>query len=506
MKVTISGILTMILFCTTSGMTISDNVWYRDTTHTGKRPDCPFSKVGNQNYLWGTLDKCKNKCIKETTGKCNMLSRYGENAKTNTENYHCRFYACEDPFNFTWIDQTQWGNYANEANTYIIPVRHYTLESRYENKTIINYQNETVIVYQNKTINIDAAQPLVDLCINSIQPKNQLQKSNNRAFQIKSWNMGCEKREDTLLKCKSACNSPQGCCGITCQSNSCSGGGCCAASKAICKEACKFYFSPEAYNIITLYENKTRYINITNYLDITRYRDVIRNITRYNNVTRYSNITNEFINYITRYINKTRYYDKWINKTNTIEVVIPVYKNITKCDCTNNEKIYDKTTVAPEENHNKNIQISNNTIIDCSPPNKLMNFVFMVGFFITLTISIFATLICIWRCWLKDIMEDFMDDIFCCGYGDNIKTCCFWCCMCVDGAKEVSQTSTPDEETGSQPHVPSLATLAPVATAVNLATNVKLDSRMIEMNASTIVEEGVVTPRGTTIKRRRVQI
>ena len=117
--------------------------------------------------------------------------------------------------------------------------------------------------------------------------------------------------------------------------------------------------------------------------------------------------------------------------------MIPVYKNITKCDCTNNEKIYDKTTVAPEENHNKNVQISNNTIIDCSPPNKLMNFVFMVGFFITITISIFAALICIWRCWLKDIMEDFMDDIFCCGYGDNIKTCCFWCCMCVDGAKEV---------------------------------------------------------------------
>ena len=383
MKVNISCILSMILFFTTAtGMTISDNVWYKDTTHTGKRPDCPFSKIGNQNYLWGTLDKCKNKCIQETTGKCNMLSRYGENTKTSTENYHCRFYACEDPFNFTWIEQTQWGNYASEANTYIIPIRHYTLESRYENKTIINYQNETVIVYQNKTINIDAAQPLVDLCINSIQPKNQLQKSNNRAFQIKSWNIGCEKREDTLSKCKSACNSPQGCCGITCQSNSCSGGGCCAASRAICKEACKFYFSPEAYNIITFYENKTRYVNLTNYLNITRYHDIIRNVTRY--------------------------YDKWINKTNTIEVVIPVYKNITKCNCTNNDKIYGKTTVAPEENPDKNIQISNTTIVDCSPPNKLMNFVFMVGFFITLTISTFAALICIWRCWLKDIIEDFL--------------------------------------------------------------------------------------------------
>ena len=135
-----------------------------------------------------------------------------------------------------------------------------------------------------------------------------------------------------------------------------------------------------------------------------------------------------------------------------------------------------------------------------------MNFVFMVGFFITLTISTFAALICIWRCWLKDIIEDYMDDIFCCGYGDNIKACCFWCCMCVDSAKEVSRTSTHDEEIGHQPSVPSLATLAPVATAVNLTTNVKLDPKIIEMSATTIVEEGVVTPRGTTIKRRRVQI
>ena len=73
-----------------------------------------------------------------------MLSRYGENTKTSTESWHCRFYACENPFNFTWVDQTQWGNYANEANTYMIPVRHYTLESRYQNKTILTYQNETI--------------------------------------------------------------------------------------------------------------------------------------------------------------------------------------------------------------------------------------------------------------------------------------------------------------------------------------------------------------------------
>ena len=324
MKVNISCILSTIFFFTTAtGMTISDNVWYKDTTHTGKRPDCPFSKIGNQNYLWGTLDKCKNKCIQETTGKCNMLSRYGENTKTSTENYHCRFYACEDPFNFTWIEQTQWGNYASEANTYIIPIRHYTLESRYVNKTIFTYKNVTVTEYE------DAALPLEQLCKSSIPSKSQLSKSSNRAFQIKSWNVGCEKRKPTLSKCKTSCNNPQGCCGLTCASNSCSGGGCCAASKNICKMACEFMFLPQVYNIIPLYENKTRYINLTNYLNITRYHDIIRNVTRY--------------------------YDKWINKTNTIEVVIPVYKNITKCNCTNNDKIYDKTTAAPEENPEENL-------------------------------------------------------------------------------------------------------------------------------------------------------
>ena len=39
------------------------------------------------------------------------------------------------------------------------------------------------------------AQPFIDLCINSLPPKNSLEKSKNRAFQILSWNSGCEKKK-----------------------------------------------------------------------------------------------------------------------------------------------------------------------------------------------------------------------------------------------------------------------------------------------------------------------
>ena len=103
-----------------------------------------------------------------------MLSRYGDKTKKSTENYHCRFYACNDPFNFTWTKQLQWGNYANEANTYIIPIR------KYISNTCSNIVNKTV--YHNVTTNIDASEPLVDFCIRSIQP-SLLVKANNPSFQ-----------------------------------------------------------------------------------------------------------------------------------------------------------------------------------------------------------------------------------------------------------------------------------------------------------------------------------
>ena len=117
------------------GYQIPDSVWDKDTTHTGKRPDCPEINIPgsttNKNYKFAKLDKCKEVCIEEPTGKCNMLSRYGEDSKSASEPWHCRFYACPDPNSFAWITQTQWGNHADECNTYTLPIRHYTLESRY---------------------------------------------------------------------------------------------------------------------------------------------------------------------------------------------------------------------------------------------------------------------------------------------------------------------------------------------------------------------------------------
>ena len=130
-----------------------DPLWMKDSTHTGKRPDCPFVAINNagQNYIWLNLDKCKEKCIDEPTGKCNMVSRYGDTVKQSTEAYHCRFYACPDPENFNWITQIQWGNYANQANTYKLLVRHYILNENIVNRT--QWTNKTRWV--NKTRIVD---------------------------------------------------------------------------------------------------------------------------------------------------------------------------------------------------------------------------------------------------------------------------------------------------------------------------------------------------------------
>ena len=114
-----------------------DVSWVKDTTHTGKRPDCPFVGIRSDgaNYMWNTLAKCKEGCIKEPTGKCNMVSRFGETYKQSTDLYHCRFYACPDPENLVWISQQQWGNGASTSNTYKLPIRHYILNENIVNKT-----------------------------------------------------------------------------------------------------------------------------------------------------------------------------------------------------------------------------------------------------------------------------------------------------------------------------------------------------------------------------------
>jgi len=223
----------------------------------------------------------------------------------------------------------------NSTGQYIRPRCPYYYQDRYDN-VVYNHVNVTV------TQNEDAAAPLETLCKESIPPKSKLQKSANRAFQIKSWNVGCEKKKATLDKCKTACNN--GCCGSTCASNSCSGGGCCAASKNICVAACKWMWAPEVYNIIPyinvtnetriinktrlinkthiIYSNKTRWINKTHNITIfnnkTRWINKTHNITILNNKTRWINKTQVIYDNITLYTNKTR----WVNKTHNVTLYI----------------------------------------------------------------------------------------------------------------------------------------------------------------------------------------
>ena len=190
---------------------------------------------------------------------------------------------------------------------------------------------------------------------------------------------------------------------------------------------------------------------------------------------------------------------RWTNKTNIIEIEIPVYKNITiqqnstKCPSVKPDNIYIKPDTQASKTINKPSSNNTDENCDCDRENRLMNMVFMIGFFITLAITLFATLVCLWRCWIKDMVEEFIDDLFCCGYGNVIKDCYSWCCLCFSLVNDDSPT---DEEAPP----PTLATVAPVAQAVDVTRNMK-----IEM-PRTIVEEGVTTPNGTTIKRRRLQI
>ena len=61
--------------------------------------------------------------------------------------------------------------------------------------------------------------------------------------------------------------------------------------------------------------------------------------------------------------------------------------------------------------------------------DRLMNFIFMIGFFITLSLTLCCTIVILWRCWIKEMIEDYIDQLFCCGYGEAIKNCCDICCI-----------------------------------------------------------------------------
>ena len=73
----------------------------------------------------------------------------------------------------------------------------------------------------------------------------------------------------------------------------------------------------------------------------------------------------------------------------------------------------------------------------------------MVGFFITLSLTLCCTIVILWRCWIKEMIEDYIDQLFCCGYGEVIKNCCELCCICCEIC-EKDDNNNDDESDNSE--------------------------------------------------------
>ena len=530
---------------------IPDSIWYKDTSHTGKRPDCPFSQATDvQNYLWGILEKCKTKCIEEPTGKCNMVSRFGDSTKSPTEAYHCRFYECPDPNNFTWVTQEQWGNYAGECNTYMLPIRHYTLESRYVNVSnivnVTNYVDVQRLKYTPYQIKI----PGTNTCpigFSHIKNLNECQKAQEEVASDKSF-QGIPHPEHPVSGCyydtlhnrvymppashETGHNHMSPICKATCET---------ITNKTIYHHINKtlynyinktiiYYLNETLYN----YKNITNTREVINYINKTiySYKNItnVKNIPIYTNKTIYTNVTREIINLINRYnyINKTNIINitnvltkiiwrekynitnvknitniikiKWINKTRLInktnykEVIVKVHV------------VDDNTTLQPSvfnSYDNSQHQLHRNNTCDCNTKNNPMSFWMQIGFFITLGLSVFAALVCMWRCWIKDMVEEFIDDLFCCGYGDQIKTCCTCCCILCEICKDEDDN---EEEQNRNSRVEMPRMIPPLVDTVPTAMAIEPRNLKIDVNPMYRVEEGVVTPGGTTIRRRRIEV
>ena len=294
-------------------------------------------------------------------------------------------------------------------------------QDRYDN---IKYHQINVTVTEHE----DAALPLEELCKTSIPPKDKLMKSANRAFQIKSWNVGCEKRKSKLNKCKSACNSPQGCCGLTCASNSCSGGGCCSASKNICKAACDFMFSPQVYNVIpyinvtnrtrwintTRYNNRTRWINTTRYINRTKWFNITIDKYIYKNKTRWTNRTIDIFVDKIRWINRTRIVPEvktfWVNKTRTITKTrwVNLYKT---------KYVYENKIRWTNKTREKKVYVDK--IKWKEEPKFYMDLTFGEFFFFAISVILLVVIICLLSYIHKENMYlnflDFINSITC-GY------------------------------------------------------------------------------------------
>ena len=99
------------------------------------------------------------------------------------------------------------------------------------------------------------------------------------------------------------------------------------------------------------------------------------------------------------------------------------------------------------------------------------------------------------------MIEDYIDDLFCCGYGDQIKDCCACCCILC----EICEEDDNKEETGGDIEMPRRIE-PPLADTVPTAMAVEPKNLKIDTNTLYRVDEGVTTPGGTTIRRRRYEI
>jgi len=91
--------------------------------YIGKRPECTEAQINinhetqeKTNYYFESLDKCQSLC--ESTNDCNVFSRYS--GEEDNEEWHCYFYHCPIFPDIFWVEQTEWGDGANGAQTYLL--------------------------------------------------------------------------------------------------------------------------------------------------------------------------------------------------------------------------------------------------------------------------------------------------------------------------------------------------------------------------------------------------
>ena len=72
----------------------------------------------------------------------------------------------------------------------------------------------------------------------------------------------------------------------------------------------------------------------------------------------------------------------------------------------------------------------NNSTNKCE--NSTLNQAIQIGFFITLAFTLLCFLMIAWKCCLRDMLEEFIDDVFFCGCRNNLQICKTVCGICME--------------------------------------------------------------------------